>query len=117
MPFVDISSIFSTFCCSAFQTSAWNGSTTMVSCPNAARPGLPDLSWHNIPKPRKIYQNGRTVYQMTIQYTNIFHSKALQNLRKLGFLVWKHIIWQPWARPSAKQTRQSKIDWPYEASK
>jgi hypothetical protein len=33
---------------------------------------------------------------MTIKYTNIFHSKALQNLPKLGVLVWKTGIWQPW---------------------
>jgi hypothetical protein len=34
----------------------------------------------------KLYQ--MTVkFQMTIKYTNIFHSKALQNLLKLGFLV------------------------------
>jgi hypothetical protein len=25
-----------------------------------------------------------------------FQSKALQNLPKLGFLVWKETIWQPW---------------------
>jgi hypothetical protein len=28
-------------------------------------------------------------------YTKIFHSKTLQNLPKLGFLVWKQTIWQP----------------------
>jgi hypothetical protein len=40
--------------------------------------------------------NDRKIYQMTITYTSIFHSKALQNLPKLGFLVWKQTIWQPW---------------------
>jgi hypothetical protein len=41
----------------------------------------------------KIYQitttlpNDRKIFQMTIQYTSIFHSKALQNLPKLGILV------------------------------
>jgi hypothetical protein len=35
---------------------------------------------------------------MGMKYTNIFHSKALQNLPKVGFLVWKHTIWQPWWR-------------------
>jgi hypothetical protein len=35
------------------------------------------------------------MFQMVIKYTNIFHSKALQNLPKLGFLVWKQTIWQP----------------------
>jgi hypothetical protein len=34
---------------------------------------------------------------MVIKYTNIYHSKAIQNLPKLGFLVWKQNIWQPWS--------------------
>jgi hypothetical protein len=72
--------------------------------------GLPDFSWHNIPKRGKIYQitttlpNGhkigmpddRIIFQMTTKYTSIFHSKALQNLPKFEFLVWKQTIWQPW---------------------
>jgi hypothetical protein len=28
-------------------------------------------------------------------YTNLFHSKALQNFPKFGFLVGKNTIWQP----------------------
>jgi hypothetical protein len=32
---------------------------------------------------------------MVIKNTKIFHSKALQNLPKLGLLVWKQTIWQP----------------------
>jgi hypothetical protein len=40
--------------------------------------------------------NDEKILQMTIKYTSIFHSKALQNLPKLGFLVWKQTIWQPW---------------------
>jgi hypothetical protein len=32
---------------------------------------------------------------MAIKYT-ILHCKTLQNLTKLGFLVWKYTIWQPW---------------------
>jgi hypothetical protein len=49
----------------------------------------------NIPKQEKntIWQqtipNGHKIYQMVTKYTNIFLSKALQNLPKLGFLVWK----------------------------
>jgi hypothetical protein len=31
--------------------------------------------------------NGRRIFQMTLRYTNIFNSKALQNLPKLGYLV------------------------------
>jgi hypothetical protein len=32
--------------------------------------------------------NGRKIFQMVIKYTNIFHhSKAFQNLPKVGFLV------------------------------
>jgi hypothetical protein len=42
----------------------------------------------NIPKDGKIYQTA-------IKYTKIFNGKSLQSLPKLGFLVWKHAIWQP----------------------
>jgi hypothetical protein len=35
---------------------------------------------------------------MAIKYINIFQSKTLQNFPKLGFLVWKQTIWQPWSR-------------------
>jgi hypothetical protein len=31
--------------------------------------------------------NGRTIFQMAKKYNNDFHSKALQNIPKLGFLV------------------------------
>jgi hypothetical protein len=44
----------------------------------------------NIPNYHKIYQsvsNGRKIDQMVIKYTKIAHSKTLQNLPKLGFLV------------------------------
>jgi hypothetical protein len=34
---------------------------------------------------------------MAIKYTNIFHYKTLPNLPKMGFLVWKYTIWQPWS--------------------
>jgi hypothetical protein len=33
--------------------------------------------------------NGYNIFQMTIKYTNFFHSMALKNLPKFGFLVWK----------------------------
>jgi hypothetical protein len=39
--------------------------------------------------------NDRKILQMTIKYSSIFHSKTLQNLPNLGFLVWKQTIWQP----------------------
>jgi hypothetical protein len=45
-----------------------------------------------------IIPKGRKLFQMVIKYNNIFHSKALQTLPKLGFLVWKQTIWQPWVR-------------------
>jgi hypothetical protein len=35
---------------------------------------------------------------MTRIYNNMSHSKVLQNLPKLGFLVRKETIWQPWFR-------------------
>jgi hypothetical protein len=34
---------------------------------------------------------------MDVKYTNIFQSKTLQNLHKLGFLVLNYAIWQPWS--------------------
>jgi hypothetical protein len=40
-----------------------------------------------------IVPNGRKIVQMVIKYNNILHvhvySKALQNIPKIGFLVWK----------------------------
>jgi hypothetical protein len=53
--------------------------------------------YHNIPNDLKIFQ-------MTIKYTSIFHSKALQNWSKLGFLDWKQTIWQPWPERRVCQT-------------
>jgi hypothetical protein len=63
-------------------------------------PELPDFSWYMIPKPEKMYQmntkctkwsqntlNIHKIFQIAIQYINVFQSKALQNLPKLGFLV------------------------------
>jgi hypothetical protein len=52
----------------------------------------------NIPNDHKIYQMaiqfnkwplkyGRKLSQMVLKYTSISHSKALQNIPKLGFLV------------------------------
>jgi hypothetical protein len=46
---------------------------------------------------------------MAVKYSSIFHSKALQNLPKLGFLVWKQTIWQPWSAPSFFWSRQGWI--------
>jgi hypothetical protein len=34
--------------------------------------------------------NVRKIDQMSIKYTNVFHCKALPNLPKLRFLVWKN---------------------------
>jgi hypothetical protein len=40
-------------------------------------------------KVKFIITNGRIIDQMTITYNIIFHCKTLQNLPKMGFLVWK----------------------------
>jgi hypothetical protein len=53
---------------------------------------------------------------MGITYSNIFHSKALQNFFKLGFLVWKYNIWLPLPRPYKNHTYmymyiQNHIHW------
>jgi hypothetical protein len=44
-------------------------------------------NYHNITKWPQNIPNDCEIFQMTIKYTSIFHSKALQNLPKLGFLV------------------------------
>jgi hypothetical protein len=42
-----------------------------------------------------MYINGCTTFQITIKYSNIFHSKVLQNVPKFGFLVRNYeTIWQ-----------------------
>jgi hypothetical protein len=38
---------------------------------------------------------------MAIAYFNLLHSEASPNLPKLGFLVWKVAIWQPWLHNSS----------------
>jgi hypothetical protein len=50
--------------------------------------------------------NCHKTYQMVVKYSkwaqNVWtfsmYSKALQNIPKWGFLVWKSTIWQPWSR-------------------
>jgi hypothetical protein len=44
----------------------------------------------------KCAQNGSKIDQMAIKCVYIFQCKTHQNLPKLGFLVWKYTIWQPW---------------------
>jgi hypothetical protein len=36
--------------------------------------------------------NGSSIDRMAVKFTNIFHCKTIQNLSKLGFLVWKYTI-------------------------
>jgi hypothetical protein len=83
---------------------------------------LPDVSWHNIPKTWKINQivtklpNFRKIYQMAViysklhrKYAKIFRSKSLQILPKLGYLVRKYTIWQPWCRRLRSAQTGSRI--------
>jgi hypothetical protein len=49
--------------------------------------GLPDFSSYNIPKTGENIPKLPLSYQMAIKYTNLFLSKVLRNLTKLGFLV------------------------------
>jgi hypothetical protein len=46
----------------------------------------------DIPNGHLIKQNGRKIFQRDIEYTNIFHSRAL----KIGFLVLQYTLWKPW---------------------
>jgi hypothetical protein len=55
-------------------------------------------NYHNITKWQKTVPNRRKIFQLAIKYTNIFHSKALQNLfAQIGIFVLKNTTWQPWA--------------------
>jgi hypothetical protein len=47
---------------------------------------------------------------VSIKYTIIFHCKTLQNLPKIGFLVWKQTIWQPWISPRKDEKGHSQKD-------
>jgi hypothetical protein len=55
--------------------------------------------YQNITKWAWHIPNGRKIFEMAIKYSNNFQSKVHQNLPKLGLLVWKCTIWQPWSRP------------------
>jgi hypothetical protein len=68
---------------------------------------------------RKNVSNEHNAYQMVIGYSkwpkNRPNGKKLQNLPKLGFLVWKFVIWHPCLQLSLKRTtfsiseRQKKL--------
>jgi hypothetical protein len=71
---------------------------TFVHCASWLDHGLPDFSWYNMPKRKKIYQitmkytkwsqnipNGRKIDQMSITYSNIFHCKTIQNFTQIWF--------------------------------
>jgi hypothetical protein len=106
-----------------------------LDCRSSPRcwPGLPDFSWYVIPKPEKMYQmstkwiewskNVSKIFQMVIKGVNILQSRALQNLPKSGFFVWKQTIWQPsmltamngpgwdnWWPPSTALSRKSDLN-------
>jgi hypothetical protein len=86
------------------------------------RPGLPDFSRNSIPKQGKIYQiitalpssfknlpNGGKIFQMTLKYTNIFHSKVLQNLPNLDFLVWKYTYHLATLLPTTEKMKKNRF--------
>jgi hypothetical protein len=72
------------------------------------------FSWYILPK-REKYTKMTTkhtkwpyvckIFEMAIKFTNIFRCKTLQNLPKLGFLVWKYTIWQSCEDPIFSLTR------------
>jgi hypothetical protein len=87
-------------------------------------PGLPDFSCYKIPKRGEIYQmttnytkwpwnisSGRKIGQLVIIYTKIFNFKTLLNLSKLGFLILKQTIWQPWWLPLLLQRNRLHFFW------
>jgi hypothetical protein len=44
------------------------------------------------------YTNCIKIDRIAVKFTNFFHCKTTQNLPKLGILVRKHTIWQPWPK-------------------
>jgi hypothetical protein len=70
-------------------------------CP-MVQTGLPDFSWSKHTKKGKVQQRGTNytkrpyikpighkIYQIAVKYANILHSKTLQHIPKLEFLVLK----------------------------
>jgi hypothetical protein len=78
--------------------------------------GLPDLSWskhtktgkyskrsQTIPKGHKLcIPNGRKIFQMTIKYNNILHSKAITNFSQIWDFGFENI---PSGNPDLKKKR------------
>jgi hypothetical protein len=70
------------------------------------RTGLPDFfdAWYQNRKKCTKWtqyvpewsQNIHKIFQMAVKCIYIFHSDTLKIFPKLGFLVWKQTIWQPW---------------------
>jgi hypothetical protein len=58
----------------------------------------------DVPNCHKISQISQKI-QMAIKYINIFQRKALQNLLKMGFLVWKQTIWKPCYKASTPSSQ------------
>jgi hypothetical protein len=50
------------------------------------------LPWNKVPKWPQSVPNGHR------SYLKNFHPNAFKNLPKLGDLVWKRTIWQPWLK-------------------
>jgi hypothetical protein len=42
---------------------------------------------------------GHNIFQIDVEFTKLFNSKALRNSPKSGFLVLNCTIWQPWCWP------------------
>jgi hypothetical protein len=55
------------------------------------------LNGNNYTKRPQNIPYGRNIFEMATEYTNFFHSEALQNVPKFGFF-WFETIWQPWFR-------------------
>jgi hypothetical protein len=64
----------------------------------------------------KTIPNGCEILQGTIKdtyiHTNIFHFEAVQVVPKLGFLVCKYTIWQPWSWDLSARFLCVISDWP-----
>jgi hypothetical protein len=85
----------------------WQNNTVVQVCQIFLGKYYPNRK--NVPNEHKMYQmvkkilNVCKIVQMAIKYFNLIPSRALQNLPKLGLLVWKETIWQPCCRDKSKE--------------
>jgi hypothetical protein len=85
--FIEMAAILSNFC-STVKTCRFQGCLIFLGHNYLVKLYKMATRPHYTKRPY-IIQNGHKLYQMVVKYTSIFHSKGLQNIPTLGFLVLK----------------------------